>query len=256
MWFDLKLETDKLSAQLARLANECGLELGPIIKEEAKYLVTSAIKTTPPPSRKSGEKTLKIDIKRIAIPLDYRTYEERATEGGFYKSLARYIRDRNSEKIRALTRNPNFNLFQNFDVIDSPEQLHQRHYNRRGAGGRVRQKADAVTYKADFNRYFKDVKGRVGFMISGWNKAADVLGARKKKFADKSYSDQRVVVEFNFNRNPFFLAKNGNIRIPSYSKAMEYAVKYRIRIAAKKIELAQKKLALNLGFTRLEKGSY
>ena len=85
MWFDLTVETDNLSNQLAALADKCGLELGPIIKEEAKYLVTSAIQTTPPPSRRSGEKTLKIDIKRVAIPLDYKTYEQKATEAGFYR---------------------------------------------------------------------------------------------------------------------------------------------------------------------------
>lgn len=256
MVFRLTLETEKLNKQLADLASKCGLELGPIIKEEAKYLVTSAISTAPPPSRKSGEKTLKTDIKRVVSVLNYRTYEQNATEGGFYKSLARYVRERNTEKIRALIRNPNFKMFENFEVIDSVSKLHERHYSKRGNDGRVRQRPDAVAYSADFKTYYNDIKNRVGWMISGWNKAASVVGAKKKVFANKSYSNSREVVDFDFNRNPYFLAKNSNIRIPSYSKEMEYAVKYRLRIAEKKISLAEQKLAINLGFTRLAKGSY
>lgn len=255
MELSIDIKTEQLERQLSRLASACGLELGPIIKEEAKYLVQSAIKITPPPSRQSGERTLSSDLQKVAIPLEYTTYEQKATSKGFYKSLARYIRDKNTEKLKALIRNPNFHLFQGMSVVGSADELHQRHYSRR-VNGRVRQKPDAVTFSADYKKVYKETKQRVGFMVSGWNKAAEAVGAKKKKFADKSYAGSVNDLRVNFGRNPFFLAINRNIRVTQFQKLMNNVVAYRLKVATAKVERAQKKLALNLGFVRLEKGSY
>jgi hypothetical protein len=256
MELSIDIDTKALEQQLANLADRCGLELGPIIKAEAKYLVESAIKNnTPPPSRQAGERTVANDLAKVAIPLDYRSYEQKATGRGFYKSLARYVRDKNVEKLKALMRNPNFHLFKGMDVVGSQEALHARHYSRRRYG-RVRQKPDAVAFSADYKRTLIETKRRVGFMVSGWNKAADAVGARKKKFADRPYEGSVVNVEVNFGRNPFFLAINRNIRIPQFQKLMNRVIAHRLKITTQKVERAQKKLAINLGFTRLEKGSY
>ena len=256
MELSINIETEKLEQQLANLADRCGLELGPIIKAEAKYLVESAIRNnTPPPTKKAGDQTVTNDLAKVATSLDYRSYEQKATSKGFYKSLARYIRDKNVEKLKALMRNPNFNLFKGMDVVGSQEELHARHYQRRRFG-RVNQKPDAVAFSADYKRNLIATKKRVGFMVSGWNKAADAVGARKKKFADRPYEGSVVNVEVNFGRNPFFLAINRNIRIPEFQKLMNRVIAHRLKIATNKVERAEKKLAINLGFTRLEKGSY
>lgn len=250
------INSNKLIQQLTELSQKCGLELGPIIKEEAKYLTQSVAKNTPPPSKQAGEATLRNDINRVAVPLDYQSFEARATEGGFYKSIAKYVRRRQTEKLRTLLQNPNLNLFRNYSVIGSVDELHQKHYSRRQFYGRVRGKPDAVTYRADQRRYYQQVKNRVGFMISGWNPALDSLGVKKRAFANRPYAGSVTTVRFHFGRDPYFFASNRNIRIAQIQKQIDTAIRYRMRVTATKIERAENKLALNLGFTKLEKGSY
>ena len=250
------LNTNKLMMQLSELASRCGQELGPIIKEEARYITESVAKNTPPPTKQKGERTLANDLNKVAVPLDYLSFERRATAGGFYKSIARYLRRRETEKLRTLLQNPNLNLFTNFTVIASPEELHRKHYARRSFNGRVRGKPDAVAYRSDQRRYYGQVKNRVGFMISGWNPALDALGVKKRAFANRPYAGSTTRVRFNFGRDPYFFTANGNIRIAQVQKMIDTAIKYRMRVTQTKIERAQKRLALNLGFTKLERGSY
>lgn len=255
MEMTIDVNTARLVGNLNELAKKCGLTLAPILKEEARYLVESAIKTTPPPSRPAGERTLSHDLQQVAVPLYYKNYEQKATGKGFYKSLARYIRNRDTEKIRSLIRNPNFHLFQGMDVIGSQKELETRHYSRRRFG-RVKQKADAIAFSADFKRYYNTVKKRVGFMVSGWNEAAGVVGAKTKKFSERPYSGSNFSVRFLFARDPYFVATNRNIRVPAFQKILNRTIEYRLRIATTKVLRANQKLALNLGFTTLAKGSY
>lgn len=246
---------DDLNKKLFILSQKVGLELGPIIKEEAKYLMQSAVRNSPPPSRQSGVNTIRNDLNKVAVSLDYQGYEARKTEGGFYGSIAKYIRRRDAGKLRTLLQNPNLKLFQGFTVLGTPEEIKAAHQSRRVAG-RVKGEAKAVAFRSDMRRYFRGVSDRVGFMLSGWNKGAAAVGVKTKKFAQKSYAGSNSGVEFTFGRNPFFIARNGNMRDTMVIKAINTAVKYRIRITEKKIDRAAQKLAVNLGFTKLAKGSY
>lgn len=246
---------DELNEKLLILSKSVGLELGPIIKEEAKYLTQSAVKITPPPSRQSGVNTIRNDLNKVAKSLNYQTYEARATKGGFYGSIAKYIRRRDAGKLRTLLQNPNVKLFQGFTVLGTPEEIKAAHQSRRVAG-RVKGQAQAIAFGSDMRRYFRGVSNRVGFMLSGWNKAAAAVGVKTKKFAQRSYAGSNAGVEFKFGRNPFFIARNGNMRDAMVIKAVNTAVKFRIKVTEKKIDRAAKKLAINLGFTKLAKGSY
>lgn len=246
---------DKLNVRLFELSKRVGLELGPIIKEEAKYLMQSAVKVTPPPSRQSGVSTIRNDLKKVAVALDYQGYEARATKGGFYGSLAKYIRRRDAGKLRALIQNPNFKLFQGFTVLGTPEEIRAAHQSRRVAG-RVKGEPKSVAFGSQMRRYSKTVTDRVGFMLSGWNKGAAAVGVKIKKFAQRSYAGSNAGAEFSFSRNPYFIARNGNMRNAMVIKTINTAVKFRIRVTEKKIDRAMNKLALNLGFTKLAKGSY
>lgn len=246
---------DKLNEKLAILAKNVGLELGPIIKEEAKFLMQSAVKNSPPPSRQSGVNTIRNDLNKVAVSLDYQGYEARKTEGGFYGSIAKYIRRRDAGKLRTLLQNPNLKLFQGFTVLGTPEEIRSAHQSRR-VNGRVKGEAKAVAFRSDMKRYFKTVSDRVGFMLSGWNKGAAAVGVKTKKFAQRTYAGSNSGVEFTFGRNPFFIARNGNMRDTMVIKAINTAVKFRIRVTEKKIDRAAQKLAINLGFTKLAKGSY
>lgn len=250
------INSSRLIQQLTELASRCGQELGPIIREEARYITESVARNTPPPTKQQGERTLSNDLNRVAVPLNYQSFERRATDGGFYKSIARYLRRRETEKLRTLLQNTKLNLFTNFSVIGSPEELHRKHYARRTFNGRVQGKPDAVTYRADMRRYYGQVKNRVGFMISGWNPALETLGVKKRAFANKAYAGSTTRVRFHFGRDPYFFTANGNIRIAQVQKMIDTALKYRMRVTQTKIERAEKRLAINLGFTSLKAGSY
>jgi hypothetical protein len=253
--FTIDSNFDELNDKLFILSQKVGLELGPIIKEEARYLLQSAVRNTPPPSRQSGVNTIRNDLNKVAVSLDYQGYEARKTEGGFYGSLAKYIRRRDSEKLRTLLQNQNLKLFQGFAVLGTPEEIASTHQSRR-VNGRVIGAAKAVAFRSDMRKYFRSVSERVGFILSGWNKAADAIGVKTKKFAQKTYLGSNSSVEFSFGKNPFFIARNKNMRDTMAIKAINTAVKFRIRVTEKKIDLAAKKLAINLGFTKLAKGSY
>lgn len=246
---------DKLNLKLFELSKRVGLELGPIIKEEAKYLTQSAVRNSPPPNRQAGVNTIRNDLNKVATSLDYQSYEARKTEGGFYGSIAKYIRRRDAGKLRTLLQNPNLKLFQGFTVLGTPEEIQAAHQSRRVAG-RVKGTSKAIAFRSDMRRYFRGVSDRVGFMLSGWNKAAAAVGVKTKKFAQRTYAGSNAGVELSFGRNPFFLARNGNMRDPMVIKAVSTAVKFRIRVTEKKIDRAVDKLAINLGFKKLAKGSY
>ena len=246
----------ELETKLYQLSQKVGLELGPIIREESKYLVQSAVKNTPPPTRQAGVNTIRIDLNRVAVALNYQTFEARATEGGFYGSIAKYVRRRDAGKLRELLQNPNLNLFRGFRVLATPAELQAEHRARRVNGRVTKMEPKAVAFGNDMRKYFRNVSRRVGFALNGWKSAAAIHGIRIKKFAQGSYTGSRAGTEYSFGRNPYFVAKNGNIKDYAVQKKIETAVRYRLRVTVLKIERAEKKLAINLGFTKLAAGSY
>lgn len=246
----------ELEYKLHALSSKVGLELGPIIREESKYLVQSAVKNTPPPTRQAGVNTIRIDLNRVAVALNYQTFEANATSGGFYGSIAKYVRRRDAGKLRELLQNPNINMWRGFRVLATPAELKAEHRARRINGRVTKVEPKAVAFGSDMRKYFRDVSRRVGFALSGWKSAAAIHGIKIKKFAQGSYTGSRAGTEYSFGRNPYFVAKNGNIRDSAVQKQIETAVRYRLRVTTLKIERAERKLAINLGFTKLAAGSY
>jgi hypothetical protein len=253
---EISLEARQLEVKLYELSRRVGLELGPIIREESKYLIASAVRNTPPPSRQAGVNTIRTDLNRVAVPLNYQAFEAKATTNGFYPSIAKYVRTKNAGKLRELLQNPNLNLFRGFKVLGNPADIKAEHKARRLNGRVTKVEAKAVAFRADMRSYFRDVSKRVGFALSGWTNAANVHGIKIKKFAQGSYAGSRAGAEYSFGRNPFFIARNGNIKDFALQKKIETAVKYRLRVTITKVERAEKKLAINLGFTKLAAGSY
>jgi hypothetical protein len=85
----VSIETDvrELQSALANLAEAAKVELGPVIKEEARYLLNLFIKFTPPKSRKQGEGAVQSDMANLATPLSYPELEAKAGKKGFYRSI-------------------------------------------------------------------------------------------------------------------------------------------------------------------------
>jgi hypothetical protein len=256
----IQSNTKQLEGQLYLLSKALGMELGPIIKEEGKFILQSAIRVTPPPSRPAGVRAINRSLNLVADPLDYQAYEQRATDGGFYKSIAKYIRRRQTDKLQSLFNKPQLQFWTGFTVLQNEEALRAKHQSMRrfgpSGGGRVYGQKNSLAYGPDMRRYAKKVHDRVGFMLNGWSQAASVLGLKIKQFAQKTYEGSTQKVEYNFGRNPFITVVNSNIRMEQPQRKIDSILAYRIRITEKKIDRANQKLAINLGFTKLAKGSY
>lgn len=253
MEFTVQADTRRLEFQLARLAQAAGVELGPIIKQEAAYFLKSFIKTTPPPSLSAGKNAIDNDLRRVSTPLYYEQFEAHASKGGFYKSIARYIRKRDAEKLRMLLQNPNLNLFRGMQLLGNVDELNAEHQRRRVGQSRRRPRGSpqALSFSGDYKRHRNSVHRRVGFIVSGWNDAARAVGVPIKKFSARTYERSSQSVSYSFGKNPFIVATNGNMPGPMFQKMLGQSLKYRERITIRKIEAAIAGRAVNLGFTRI-----
>jgi hypothetical protein len=102
-------------------------ELGPVIKEEARYLINLFIKFTPPKSRKQGEGAVQSDMANLATPLSYPELEAKAGKKGFYRSMAKYVRKRETEKLKLLFQNPNLKFFHGRQMLANVDEIRIAH---------------------------------------------------------------------------------------------------------------------------------
>ena len=254
----MSIETSfsELEYNLARLALAAKVDLGLVIKEEAKYAIQTVIKFTPPKARAQGVNAVRRDVGRAASPLVYQTLEAKATKGGFYKSMARYVRNREVEKLRALFRNPRLSGFYGAKLLPDISALQDEHKLRRNKRGNVTGKSNAFAFGADYKKYLKQIEDRVGWSVSGWNSSAKVTGARYKKFSDKLKSQASGNKMFgsvasSFGPNPFIKATAHNVKIPNYQRMVDAAIRSREKTTVKKIAAVLANRAVNLGFTRV-----
>lgn len=251
----ITLENEKLSRALTELAKASKFGLGSIIKEEGKYLTQLFIKFTPPKSKKDGQNAVRGDFSRLAQPLVFQDLEAKATEGGFYKSMARYVRNRQIEKLRALLRNPNLKYYYGMTLLENQDALKKYHRSQRNARGRITGRPRVAAFGLDFRRLRKETEDSVGWTIAGWIPSAKATGAKYKKFAEK-LANKSGSVRFWFGRAdqtaPFILALNRNVKIPNYQAKIDAAFNSRIATTLKKIKRLQAGKAVNLGFTRVQ----
>ena len=255
----IQIETSfhRLEYQLARLALAAKVDLGLVIKEEAKYAIQTIVKFTPPASKQQGVNAVRADFSRLAQPLDYKILKAKATKGGFYNSMAKYVRNRDVEKMRALLRNPNLSKFYGLKLLENEDALRTQHKARRNGRGRITGKATTLAFGADFKKYRKEIESRIGWTVSGWNSSAKVSGARYKKFSDKLTAQGGGTgrlfgyVSSNFGERPFIKATATNVKIPNYQRMIDGAINSRESTTLKKITAILANRAVNLGFTRV-----
>jgi hypothetical protein len=255
----IQIETSfhRLEYQLARLALAAKVDLGLVIKEEAKYAIQTIVKFTPPKNKQQGVNAVRGDMNKVAQPLVYSNLEAKATKGGFYKSMAKYVRNREVEKLRALFRNPKLSGYYGGKLLADIDELKTEHRLRQNNRGRVTGKATAFAFGADFKTYLKQVEDRVGWTVSGWNSSAKVAGARYKKFSDKLKPQGGVngrlfgYVSSNFGEKPFIKATATNVKIPNYQRMVDGAINSRERTTVKKVNAVLANRAVNLGFIKV-----
>jgi hypothetical protein len=245
-----------LEQQLANLALAAKVDLGLVIKEEAKYAIQTIVKFTPPKGKQQGVNAVRGDFSKLSQPLVYQDLQAKATAGGFYKSMARYVRIRQVEKLRALLRNPNLSHYYGMKLLDSGQALRQEHRQRQNARGRITGKPNSLAFGSDFKSIRNEIEGRVGWTVSGWNASAKVTGARYKKFSDKLKPQTRGnklfgSVQSSFGTQPFIKATAHNVKIPNYQRMIDGAINSRIKTTTKKVAAVLANRAVNLGFTRV-----
>jgi len=254
----IQIETSfhRLEYQLARLALAAKVDLGAVIKEEAKYAIQTIVKFTPPKSKQQGVNAVRGDMAKVTEPLVYQHLEAKASKGGFYKSMARYVRNRQVDKLRALLRNPKLSHYYGMRLLENEDALRLEHRRKQNARGRITGKPDSLAFGSDFKKYRNEIEGRVGWTVSGWNSSAKVAGAVYKRFSDKlkpQASGNKLFgsVRSSFGSKPFIKATAHNVKIPNYQRMIDGAINSRIKTTTKKVAAVLANRAVNLGFTRV-----
>lgn len=253
---EIEASFSRLEMALHELAKEAKVGLGLVIKEEARYAIQTIVKFTPPKQRPQGVNAVRADFSRLAEPLVFQDLQAKATEGGFYKSMARYVRNRDVEKLRALFRNPNLTHYYGRPLLESEDAIKKYHRSQQNSRGRITGKPRVLAFGLDFRRVRKTMEDRVGWTVSGWNASAKVTGARYKKFSDKlkpQAGGNKLFgsVQSSFGPQPFIKATAHNVKIPNYQRMIDAAINARLRITIRKVAAVKANKAVNLGFTRV-----
>jgi len=257
----IEARTRELEMALGRLASAAGVDYGMVIKEEAKYVTQHIMKFTRPKQRKDGVQNMQVDIRKLAVPLDYNYFNSRATKGGFYKSIAGYIRRRNTDKLNELFRLPNLaslSWLHGKVMLGSYQELAAKHVALRDRFGRIRANRPFAAYRKDFNTLIGNkekvgLASRVGWHLAGWIPTAKATGAKYKKFAEKLANKAGVVTYDYTSKNPFIIARNLNVKIPRYQQiVVRPALSGRIAVTERKLQRVLAGHAVNLGFVRVK----
>lgn len=250
---DIVLDSSKLDFALARLANAAKVDLGLVIKEEARYIVKTIIQFTPPKSQQQGAGAIRKDIGKMSAVLDYQTLKAKATKGSIYESMARMVRRRETEKLNLLLRNPKIDYWGGRRVLANITEVAAVHQQAgtRNKYGRIKHDQNVAGYRSDLKRYRDYVETRVGWHIAGWIPAAKATGAKYKKFADK-FSNHAGVQFSSFGKNPYITAINKKVKIPFYQKDIDAVIASRTRTTLTKIDRILANKAVNLGFTKID----
>jgi hypothetical protein len=249
----IEARTRELEAALARLASAARVDYGQVIKQEAKYFLQSLLKFTPPRSRPEGNFAIAKDFSNLTTPFKYEYFKERQTENGFYRSIARYIRTRQSTKLQTLLNNPNLKGYYGLQLLTSPAEILNVHKQRRTSRGRIHSgKKQYASYMVDAKKAMKGIQSRVGWTLSGWIPAAKATGARYLKFSDR-FGSKSGMQSSNFNTpNPFIVGRNFKVKIPDYQRDVSQALSLRTGVTRKKLERVLAGHAVNLGFVRVQ----
>jgi hypothetical protein len=253
---DIDTSFERLEMQLHLLAKAARVDLGLVINEEAKYAIQTIVKFTRPKQKAEGVNAVRADFAKLAEPLVYQNLQAKATEGGFYKSMAKYVRNRKIEKLRALLNNPKLTHYYGRPLLESQDAIKKYHRSQRNSKGRIEGKPLALAFGLDFRRARKTIEDRVGWTVSGWRSSAKVTGARYKKFSDKLKPQAGGnllfgAVRFSFGSQPFIKATADNVKIPNYQRMIDGAINSRVKITTRKVAAVLANKAVNLGFTRV-----
>lgn len=248
---DINFENRGLAAALTELAKAAKMGLGPIIKEESRYLVQLFIKFTPPKNRAQGRRAVEADLQKAVGLLDQTSFSKAREEVRL--PMRELIRRKDNVTLEAAMREMDGNqwIVKQFTPAD--------HVSRRNRYGRVRKKSFVMTTDSGvYKKYLRDVKSRVGWTASGWVPAAKATGARYKKFSDR-FGSSSGFVNYYFGpagtQSPYLTAVNRKVKIPNYQDKINAGFRSRTETTLRKVKRLLAGKAVNLGFTKVQGAS-
>lgn len=288
MQVGVTFEMKRLQDKLHLLARAARVEPGKVMKEEAKYLAQSLIRITPPASLGQGRAAVSADLKLVYDTPQgiYKKVEAMSFPGkaGFQAAMVRAIKKRDDAALRDLLTGP-IQATESVPVaahtrngVSIPSYTQTRkiqrppldqvagstvvggslnpslHTGRRNSRGKVKGRvlSQIVTATRSLRDYQKTIRERVGWHVAGWATLARVVGAKVPAWVARTRLETvSGTSQTNFGEKPFIRATNLDVKIPGYQRTVNDAVRFRLRITAKKLDAVLKGRAVNLGFTRI-----
>lgn len=181
-------DANRLMARLERLSAKTGVEIGFIVRDQMRLWINDIMRHAAPKNLAAGRRAIREDIERLFVPIDdkaaIQSWKQRAAQdGGDIFTVTKKGKKRiNQGQLKAV----------------SVERMHRIHKaNRRKKDGRVysrkRNRTDAfsgefIVPRVLYNRFLKEVYGRVGFLKAQFGKAA-VYYARKTRGVTPAYKN-------------------------------------------------------------------
>lgn len=191
-----------------------------LLREEMRLLLRDILILTPPTkspkrdgvkfsAKQRGDNAVEADLSRVATPLDWRDIEN--------PRLAEAVYRRDQTVMRAIMKN--MKQYRNASILESGEAIRASHIANRDRYGRVRRKVlNQVAFLADWQKYTRAVKSRVGFARAGWLRAAEGVGLPMPNWVRRHAGYARGGFQFQTTMPGVreIVAKNGSIKIPDY----------------------------------------
>jgi hypothetical protein len=213
----LKLDSLQYRAAVARLIAEKRADAKLLLDEEARLLVRDLVAVTPPHTKREGERSVEVNLRRAFNPLDPKKFSA--------KLIATLIRKRDVGGLNAIFARAK-GKFAGMRIVEffQMRAIHKRLTNSRG---RV-SKAGYPVLPQDFAAYLKRVQASVGWAKAGWMAAAQRLGLSLPAYITR-HSGRLGSVSFSPAPKLGITLMNFSTKIPNYQAKVDFAVGRRYR---------------------------
>lgn len=235
MSLTIVFDTAKLQNAINAFVYELKADSRLLLKEEMRLLLRDVMKFSPPQAYKpmsDGQKLKKAradvsnDIFRSAVPLD----ASKITN----PRISKLIRKKDIDGLNALARRMKRGPIAG-RVFVTPEALRGLHKKDRNAFGRVKYDRKRMTWGAGFRAYVKTIQARIGYLQSGWGRAARAVGLPMKNWVARHGQSDGGYVAPQIN-NLRIEATNRSSKYPGYQRIVDFAIAARARSLAAELK--------------------
>lgn len=220
MKFTFEINKARYRDTLNEFVRVLGADAEKLLREEMRLFLREIIRFTPPKTNAQGRKAVEGDIQKAIGLLDQNSFGRAREEVRL--PMRELIRRRDNETLQEAMREMDgrYWIVKTFDKND--------HISRRNRYGRVRRKSFVMTTdRTAYNRYVREVKGRVGYAKSGWLKAAEAVGLPLPSWVRRHAGYAKGGFEAPTANKLEIVARNGSVRIPNYERTVSSALNSR-----------------------------